>query len=133
MRHETPRELHPVKNETAMLEAFKNVLNAGLRREGERRDRRTSREEVDADRYVRSTDDEPPDLARRRNPAALLTVPEVAALLHVPTSWVYEHVRPGCSNPLPVVRIGKYLRFQMSDLAVYIDSLAVHMRRGKDR
>jgi len=44
MRHETPRELHPVKNETAMLEAFENVLNAGLRREGERRDRRTSRE-----------------------------------------------------------------------------------------
>ena len=39
---------------------------------------------------------------------------------------------PGCSNPLPVVRIGKYLRFQMSDLAVYIDSLATNARRGKD-
>jgi len=59
-------------------------------------------------------------------------VPEVAALLHVPTSWVYDHVRPGCSNPLPVIKIGKYLRFQMSDLAVYIDSLATNARRGKD-
>jgi len=44
MRRDTPRELHPVKNETAMIEAFENVLNAGLRREGERRDKRTSRE-----------------------------------------------------------------------------------------
>jgi hypothetical protein len=43
MRRDTPRELHPVKNETAMIEAFENVLNAGLRREGERRDKRTSR------------------------------------------------------------------------------------------
>jgi hypothetical protein len=59
-------------------------------------------------------------------------VPEVAALLHVPTSWVYDHVRPDCSNPLPVIKIGKYLRFQMSDLAVYIDSLATNARRGKD-
>jgi hypothetical protein len=54
----------------------------------------------------------------------LLTVPDVAALLHVPTSWVYDHVRKGCSNPLPAIRIGKYLRFRISDLAVYIDSLA---------
>jgi len=43
MRRDTPRELHPVKNETAMIEAFENVLNAGLRREGGRRDQRTSR------------------------------------------------------------------------------------------
>src|SRR5437867_3925189 len=88
--------------------------------------------EVDADRYVRPTDHEPADFAPRRNPTALLTVTEVAALLHVPTSWVYDHVRQGCSNPLPVVRIGKYLRFQMSDLAVYIDSLATNARHGKD-
>ncbi len=88
-------------------------------------------EEVDADSYVRATDHEPLGFAPRRNPTALLTVPEVAAHLHVPTSWVYDHVRPGCSNPLPVVRIGKYLRFQMSDLAAYIDSLATSGRRGK--
>ena len=43
MRRETPSELHPVKNETALIEVFENVLNAGLRREVERR-RRTSRE-----------------------------------------------------------------------------------------
>jgi len=81
-------------------------------------------EEVDADRYVRPTDHEPLGLAYVRNPATLLTVPEVAALLHVPTSWIYDHVRQGCSNPLPVIRMGKYLRFRMSDLAEYIDSLA---------
>jgi len=43
MRREAPSELHPVKNETALIEVFENVLNAGLRREVERR-RRTSRE-----------------------------------------------------------------------------------------
>ena len=59
-------------------------------------------------------------------------MPEVAALLHVLTSWVYDHVRPGCSILLPVIKIGKYLRFQMSDLAVYIDSLATNARRNKD-
>jgi len=85
------------------------------------------------DTCVAPPDDQPPCLAApERNPAALLTVPEVAALLHVPTSWVYDHVRPGCSNPLPVIKIGKYLRFQMSDLAVYIDSLATNARHGKD-
>jgi len=84
------------------------------------------------DTCVAPPDNQPPGLAAGRNPAALLTVPEVAALLHVPTSWVYDHVRPGCSNPLPVIKIGKYLRFQMSDLAVYIDSLATNARRGKD-
>jgi len=63
--------------------------------------------------------------------AALLTVPEVAALLHVPESWVYDHVRQGCSNPLPVIRIGKYLRFRMSDLAVYINSLAAHESQAR--
>jgi hypothetical protein len=67
---------------------------------------------------------EPPGPAHERN-ATLLTVPEVAALLHVPTSWVYDHARHDCASPLPVIRIGKYLRFRMSDLTKYIDSLAL--------
>src|SRR6266478_197605 len=85
-----------------------------------------------ADACVRPIDAQSLSVVRERNPAALLTVPEVAALLHVPRSWIYDHVRPGCSDPLPVIRIGKYLRFQMSDLAVYIDSLATNARRNKD-
>jgi len=52
-------------------------------------------EEVGAGTYVVPTNLEPLGPAPERNAAALLTVPEVAALLHVPPSWVYDHVRHG--------------------------------------
>jgi len=42
-----------------------------------------------------------------RTPDALLTVPEVAAILRVPSSWVYSH-----AAELGVYRVGKYLRFE---------------------
>lgn len=37
----------------------------------------------------------------------LLTAEEVAAILRVPGSWVYSHL-----NMLPVVRLGRYVRFR---------------------
>ena len=51
----------------------------------------------------------------------LLTVHDVAALLHVPVSWVYEHTRRGAPDALPVVKVGKYVRFRPADLLDYID------------
>ena len=54
-------------------------------------------------------------------PHELLTVHDVAAMLHVPVSWVYEHTRRGAADALPVVKIGKYLRFRPADLLDYID------------
>jgi excisionase family DNA binding protein len=51
----------------------------------------------------------------------LLTVREAAALLHVPVSWVYEHTRRGVPDALPVVKVGKYVRFRPADLLEYID------------
>ena len=45
----------------------------------------------------------------------LLTVDEVAALLKVSKSWVYEHTRTrevDRLERLPHLRIGKYLRFE---------------------
>jgi len=42
----------------------------------------------------------------------LLTVQEVANLLHVPISWVYERTRRGGTDQLPHVKLGKYLRFE---------------------
>ena len=47
-----------------------------------------------------------------RDGSHLLTVQDVADLLQVPISWVYEHTRPRCSNPLPCIKLGKYLRFR---------------------
>jgi excisionase family DNA binding protein len=46
-------------------------------------------------------------------PAELLTIDEVAALLKVPKSWIYERARNGA---IPHLKLGKYLRFPLSDL-----------------
>lgn len=45
----------------------------------------------------------------------LLTAQQVSVLLQIPVSSVYEYARRK-HNPLPVVRIGKHLRFRRSDL-----------------
>jgi excisionase family DNA binding protein len=50
----------------------------------------------------------------------LLTVQEVANLLHVPTSWVYERTRRGGSDQLPHVKLGKYLRFEEAAVVDFI-------------
>ena len=51
-------------------------------------------------------------VAKKAQDDRLLTVQEVASLLHVPTSWVYERSRRGGSEHLPHVKLGKYLRFE---------------------
>jgi excisionase family DNA binding protein len=52
----------------------------------------------------------------------LLTVDEVAALLKVSKSWVYERTRShrGDEHALPFVKLGKYLRFDERDIRAYI-------------
>jgi hypothetical protein len=37
---------------------------------------------------------------KKADDVQLLSVQEVASLLHVPVSWVYEHTRPRCATPL---------------------------------
>jgi excisionase family DNA binding protein len=59
-------------------------------------------------------------------PGALLTVHEVAEFLRVPVSWVYERTRRRGRERLPHVKVGKYLRFRLSDLDAYLETL----RRG---
>ena len=54
----------------------------------------------------------------------LLTVEEVAALLKVSPSWVYEHTRSRGtprSERLPHVKIGKYVRFEARALRAFIE------------
>ncbi len=48
----------------------------------------------------------------------ILTVTEVAALLKVPLSWIYDHCR--IPNGLPYMKLGKYLRFRESDVRVWL-------------
>ena len=52
----------------------------------------------------------------------LLTVQDAARFLNVSVSWVYEHVRDDSKDRLPVLKLGKYLRFDQSDLRAYIDA-----------
>jgi hypothetical protein len=50
----------------------------------------------------------------------ILDVRGVAELLKVPVSWVYEHTRPRCPNPIPCFKMGKYLRFYRADIYAYL-------------
>ena len=53
----------------------------------------------------------------------LLTVEDVAALLKVSKSWVYEHTRSRGTSPearLPHIRIGKYLRFDAESVRAFL-------------
>lgn len=44
----------------------------------------------------------------------LLTVEEVADLLKVKTSWVYDRISPKHCGRLPHIRLGRYVRFERS-------------------
>jgi predicted DNA-binding transcriptional regulator AlpA len=52
----------------------------------------------------------------------LLTVRDVAELLQVHVSWVYKHAGPQCHNPLPCMKLGKYLRFRSTDIMAFLRS-----------
>jgi len=50
----------------------------------------------------------------------LLTVQEVAKLLHVPASWVYGRTRKRSLERLPGYRLGKYWRFREEEILVWV-------------
>ena len=41
----------------------------------------------------------------------VLTAEELARRWRVPESWVREQTRSRCANPIPHVRLGRYVRF----------------------
>lgn len=51
----------------------------------------------------------------------LLTVDEVAALLHVPVSWVYGRMRKRSLERLPAYRLGKYWRFREDEIHAWVE------------
>jgi excisionase family DNA binding protein len=52
----------------------------------------------------------------------LLTPEELAGRLKVGKSWVYEKTRTRSRDPLPVIRIGKYIRFHWPDVATWLEA-----------
>ena len=64
---------------------------------------------------------------------ALLTVHDTARFLKVSVTWVYEHVRDDAQDRLPVLKLGKYLRFDIRDLREYIDQKRAASRSPRRR
>lgn len=52
----------------------------------------------------------------RRQEEELLTPQELSAKLKVGISWVYDKTRSSYPGAFPVVRVGKYVRFRLSDV-----------------
>jgi predicted DNA-binding transcriptional regulator AlpA len=50
----------------------------------------------------------------------LLTVSEIASLLQVPPSWIYSRTRLRGADQIPVVRIGKYCRFDPAAVIAWL-------------
>lgn len=48
----------------------------------------------------------------------VLTPAELAKRWNLPESWVYEHVRARAADPIPHLRLGKYVRFQWNSPAL---------------
>jgi excisionase family DNA binding protein len=57
---------------------------------------------------------------KRRHEGRLLTIHEVAELLQVPVSWVYQHTRRRCTDRIPAFRLGKYWRFTERDVIAWL-------------
>jgi hypothetical protein len=51
----------------------------------------------------------------------ILTPDELAGRLKVPPSWIYETTRGRARDHLPVVRVGRYLRFYWPDVVFWLD------------
>ena len=50
--------------------------------------------------------------------ADLLTAEQVASMLGVPTTWVYEQARRGL---IPTVQLGRYRRFRREAIEAWIE------------
>jgi excisionase family DNA binding protein len=53
--------------------------------------------------------------------STLLTVEDVAELLRVPVTWVYERTRQRGLNRLPGFRLGKYWRFREAEVFAWLE------------
>ena len=63
----------------------------------------------------------------------ILTVQQVADMLQIPKSSVYEktRTRPNTTPPLPCRRLGKYLRFDYNSVMRWFLALPEHGSRRK--
>jgi excisionase family DNA binding protein len=60
--------------------------------------------------------------------SSLLTAQDVARLLGVPTSWVYEQSRRG---RIPTVNLGRYRRYRRDAIEAWIAEIEAPARRAR--
>lgn len=65
------------------------------------------------------------------NPSDILTPDELAARLKVRRSWVYEKMRPRSRNPLPAIKLGRYLRFNWPSVCEWLQAQSVGDKKQK--
>jgi excisionase family DNA binding protein len=58
---------------------------------------------------------------------SLLTADQVARILGVPKSWVYEQSRSG---RIPTVTLGRYRRYRAESIAAWVEQLESGRERG---
>lgn len=64
------------------------------------------------------------EIAPTQGPVAatdILTPAELSERLKLPVSWIYKNVEKA-SNPLPVLRCGRYLRFDWNAVVAWMRS-----------
>lgn len=54
------------------------------------------------------------------NEEILLTVESLAYRLSVPRSWIYSRTSRQSANPIPCLRLGKYLRFKWGEVEQWL-------------
>ena len=74
-------------------------------------------------------------MAATLKPEDILTPEELAARLKVPKSWVYEKTRSRDrnQNPLPCLRLGRYIRFDWTKVVEWLTQEKANSKRRKRR
>ena len=67
------------------------------------------------------------------SPSDILTPQELCKRLKVPETWVFEKTRRRASNknPIPALRIGRYLRFDWGEVSVWLRSTSTDTHPAK--
>ena len=60
----------------------------------------------------------------RHSSGRLLTIGQVSELLQVPVSWVYGRTRGRSANRIPGFRLGKYWRFDETEIRGWLSRQA---------
>ena len=53
----------------------------------------------------------------------LMNVADTARVLNVPVSWVYERTRRRGRDRIPHIKLGKYLRFEITAVRSWLNGL----------